>query len=254
LPHISFSELKTWKECPYKRKLAYQDRIRPFTSNEFTIFGTSMHKTCEKLLLKVIKEEECCDYFEANFSYAIEEAKKQTSLDEKLVSDMVIQGKDILKDLLSSIQAYMGDYEIISSEEDLMELIKDDCNFKGFIDLVLKTPDGKYHIIDFKTCGWGWKMEKKTDPMVTYQLTYYKEFFAQKHKIPLENIETHFCLLKRTAKKDRVEIFRVSSGKKKIENANNLLTKAIDSIKKNKHIKNRLSCQGCEFYKTIHCT
>jgi hypothetical protein len=90
--------------------------------------------------------------------------------------------------------------------------------------------------------------------MVTYQLTYYKEFFAKKHDIPLHNIETHFCLLKRTAKKNRVEFFRVSSGKKKMENANNLLTKAIGSIIGNKHIKNRLSCKGCEFYKTQHCT
>lgn len=253
MAHISFSELKTWNECPFKRKLLYQDKIKVFVSNEYTIFGTCVHETCEKSLLKEIKEEECGDYFESIFNKAIEEAKGQAQINENLVSDMVVQGKDIFQDLFKAIEEYLGGYEVVSSEEDLLELIEADYNFKGFIDLVVKTPDGKYHIIDFKTCSWGWDTEKKTNPMTTYQLTYYKKFFAQKHNIPLEQIETHFCLLKRTVKKNRVEFFRVTSGTKKMENANNLLTRAIGCIKANKHIKNRLSCKGCEFYKTEHC-
>jgi hypothetical protein len=89
--------------------------------------------------------------------------------------------------------------------------------------------------------------------MVTYQLTYYKHFYAQKFNIDPKMIETHFALLKRTAKKNRVEFFRVSSGSKKIENANILLTKAIIAIKNGKYIKNRLSCNNCDFYKTDLC-
>lgn len=253
MAHISFSELKTWDECPFKRKLIYQDKIRAFTSNEYTIFGTSVHETCEKSLLKEIKEEQCGEYFEESFQKAIREAKNQVAINDNLVSDMVSQGKEIFKDLFSAIKEYLGEYTVISSEEDLLEPIKEDYNFKGFIDLVIKTPDGKYHIIDFKTCSWGWDIQKKTAPMTTYQLTFYKQYFAQKHNIPLQNIETHFCLLKRTAKKNRVEFFRVTSGKKKMENANNLLTKAISCITNEKHVKNRLSCKGCEFYKTEHC-
>ena len=65
----------------------------------------------------------------------------------------------------------------------LFENIKDfddeKYNFKGFIDLVLQTDDGKYHIIDWKTCSWGWKSEKKSDRLTTYQLTLYKKFFCQ---------------------------------------------------------------------------
>jgi ATP-dependent exoDNAse (exonuclease V) beta subunit len=55
--------------------------------------------------------------------------------------------------------------------------------FKGFVDLVIKTPDDKYHIIDWKTCGWGWDSRKRSDPMVTYQLTLYKHYFAKKHNM-----------------------------------------------------------------------
>ena len=39
MKHISYSELKTWAECPYKRKLSYQDRVKKFVGNQFTAFG-----------------------------------------------------------------------------------------------------------------------------------------------------------------------------------------------------------------------
>ena len=127
-------------------------------------------------------------------------------------------------------------------------------NFKGFIDVVLKTPDGKYHVIDWKTCSWGWDMRKKSDPILSYQLTLYKRFFAQKHNVEFKDVETHFALLKRTAKKNNVEIFRVTSGPKKMKNALNLMTKALYNITKKNYLKNRLSCKQCDFYQTQHCT
>jgi glutamyl/glutaminyl-tRNA synthetase len=89
--------------------------------------------------------------------------------------------------------------------------------------------------------------------MVTYQLTLYKIFFAQKHGIDLKDIETYFALLKRTAKKDHVEIFRVTSGNKKQNNALALLKKALFNIKKKRFIKDRRSCGKCDFHKTSHC-
>jgi len=116
------------------------------------------------------------------------------------------------------------------------------------------TPDGKVHIFDWKTCSWGWNAMKRSNPMVTYQLTLYKYFFAQKMNIDPKNIETHFSLLKRTAKKDYVEFFRVTSGPKKTQNALKLLNKALYNIKKKRYIKNRLSCKYCQFRHTEHCT
>ena len=129
----------------------------------------------------------------------------------------------------------------------------DDIKFKGFIDLVIKTPDQKYHVIDWKTCSWGWDAKKKGDKYITYQLTLYKKFFCQKHNVDPKLVETHFALLKRTAKKDNVEIFRVTSGPRKVENATNLLTNALIHISKQHHVKDRRSCKNCEFYKTKHC-
>jgi hypothetical protein len=67
-------------------------------------------------------------------------------------------------------------------------------------------------------------------------------------------VETYFGLLKRTAKKDKVEFYRVSSGPRKIKNALNILNKAVYNIHKNNHPKNRLNCAKCEFNKTQWCS
>lgn len=256
MSHISYSELKVWNDCPFKHKLQYIDKNKVFTSTEYTCFGIAIHETCEKSLLKEITEEQHDEYFENKFKQELTLMQEQVEIDNVLVSDMVTQGKAILSELYESITAYLGEYEVVATEQPLYERIEKldfEYNFKGFIDLVLRTPDGKTHIIDWKTCSWGWDTKKKSDAMVTYQLTYYKNFYAQKFGIDPKMVETHFALLKRTAKKNRVEFFRVSSGTKKIENANTLLTKAILAIKNEKYIKNRLSCNGCEFYKTEFC-
>lgn len=256
MSHISFSELKVWNECPYKHKLQYIDKNKVFTSTEYTCFGIAIHETCEKSLLKEIKEEQHHEYFEEKFKEELKLLEDKVKTDKDLINSMVEQGKAILDELYKSLESYLAGYEVIATEQPLFERIQNldfEYDFKGFIDLVLKTPDGKYHIIDFKSCSWGWSQEKKTDPMINYQLTYYKMFYAQKFNIDPKMIETHFMLMKRTAKKERIEAFRVTSGTKKTENANLLLTKAIVAIKNGKYIKNRLSCNGCEFYKTELC-
>ena len=245
--------MKNWVQCPFYHKLVNIQKIKGFKGNEYTAFGTAIHNVCEKKLLKEqINDEE---FFVSNFSDSIAALDSDVVVDIGLVDKMVGQGKAILPEIEDALIAYFGpDYEVMSTEERLMVPIDEvQYNFKGFIDAVIKTSDGKYHIVDWKSCSWGWDMKKRTDPMVTYQLTLYKKYYAIKHNINHDIIETHFALLKRTSKKGRVEIFRVSSGNRNTNNASNLLMKAIKNISNGKHIKNKLSCRRCEFYKTEHC-
>ena len=259
MPHISFSELRNWKHCPFYHKLTYIDKIDGFVGNEYTAFGRAIHDSCEKLLLEG-DNGEMYGFFMKKFEKEIEDLLiKEVDLKQELVDQMTTQGENILPYVLPEIKEYFEDFEVVSTEEQLMVPIDlpakeaEGYKFKGFVDLVVKTPDGKYHIIDWKTCSWGWDSRKKAEPMVTYQLTLYKHYFAKKHNIDPKNIETHFALLKRTAKKNNVEFFRVTSGPRKTENALNLLLKAVYNISQKRFIKNRLACKGCEFYKTEHC-
>ena len=174
-----------------------------------------------------------------------------------MISDMRQQAKPICEQIIPAVKGHFGDFEVVSVEEQLLEPMDDiesyGKKFKGFIDMVIKTPDGKHHIIDWKTCSWGWSRDKKSDPMTTYQLTYYKNYFSKKHKIDPKDIETYFVLLKRTAKKDNVEVLRTTSGPKKTSNSLKVLQNAVINIEKGLKIKNRLSCRYCKFHKTEHC-
>ena len=254
---ISYSEFKNWTECPYRHKLIYVDKLPYFSGNEYTAFGTAIHKACEE---KIPNEEvNAYSVFEKAFLEELKILKEENhTFDKKLVNDMREQAKPICDRILPSVQNNFGNFTIVSIEEPLMEEIDDfesyGRKFKGFIDLVIKTEDDKYHIIDWKTCSWGWNSQKKSNKIVNYQLTMYKHYFSKKHNIPPSNIETYFALLKRTAKKDNVEIFRVTSGEKKINNCLSMLEKSVINIEKGISVKNRLSCKYCKFYKTENCT
>lgn len=253
MPHISYSELKDWVHCAFYHKLTRVDKLKGFKGNAFTAFGTAIHSVCEKKLLKEEIDDE--EFFVSSFADCIASLDDDVDVDDRLVADMVGQGKAILPEIEEAVKEYFGEYEVEAVEIKLYEPIEgeEDYKFKGFIDAVVSTPDGKVHVFDWKTCGWGWDSRRRSDKMTTYQLTLYKHFFAQKMGIDPKNVETHFALLKRTSKKNRVELFRVTSGPRKTENALKLLHKALYNIKNKRYIKNRLSCERCAFRHTKEC-
>jgi len=252
--HISYSELKIFTECPHKWKLQYLDGLKGFTGNIYTAFGTAIHAVCEQSALGNLLPEDYAEYFDIAFLEELKELDEKPA--NKLIKEFRQQSREIFHKVFPALQELFPGYEVYSSEETLYEPISElkfDRFLKGFIDLVVKTPDGKYHVIDWKSCSWGWDMKRKSEPMTTYQLTLYKKFFCEKHGVDPKDVETYFGLLKRTAKSDNVEIFRVTSGPKKTENATKVLTNACNLIHKGITIKNRNSCKGCAFNNTEHC-
>ena len=253
--HISYSELKDWAHCPHYHKKNWIEKVASFEGNEYTAFGTAIHDVCEKKLLRENIDE--VKVFQIGFDEELQKlAEKNIEVNEKNVEQMRTAGPQILAEVEDALGEYFGNYEVYSSEELLYEEIENfGYNFKGFVDAVVKVGN-KYHIFDWKTCSWGWDSRKKAEKMVTYQLTLYKHFFCQKHNLDPKDVETHFALLKRTAKNNRVEIFRVTSGPKKTENALKLLYQAIYNIQKGIAFKNRLKClkpYPCSLRNTEHC-
>tara|TARA_Y100001937_G_scaffold119372_1_gene175036 strand:- start:2667 stop:3470 length:804 start_codon:yes stop_codon:yes gene_type:complete len=267
MSHISYSELKQWTECAWKHKLNYIDKIKQFKGNEHTAFGSALHTVCEVIVQDYSENKKSADLqelFEKEFLKNLQKIKKASTEIEfsgDLLSSMRHQGKHLIQFILPALKSNFGKFKLISVEENLYEDIegKIEKKFKGFVDLVIYTPDTKkFHVIDWKTCSWGWDSRKKTDKMITYQLSLYKHFWAKKHGKSYKDVTTHFALLKRTAKKSNVEIFKVTNGEKKIGNALKLLDKAVYNIDKCNYVKNRLSCYGkygvCEYYKSKHCS
>ena len=162
--HISFSELKNWVFCPFYHKLVNVDKLKGFRGNEYTAFGTAMHEVCEKTALKQLNEGDQAGFFMKKFLEELISLPDDLELNENLVNSMREQGKALIPEVFPALEDYFEDYEVISTEEKLYEpmdsAIAEDYNFKGYIDLVVRTNDGKYHIIDWKTCSWGWDARK----------------------------------------------------------------------------------------------
>jgi hypothetical protein len=252
MAHISFSALKIWSECAYKYKLNYVDGKKKFLGNEYTVFGTALHEACERKVLDPSVNE--VEVFLNKFSDELKSLPSEVLIEESTLKDMRTQGTMLAPLILPALTQYFGSYKVVSAEEELYLPIPDTTfQFKGYVDLIIQTDDGVYHIIDWKSCSWGWDAKKRSDSLTSYQLTLYKHFFGTLKGIDPKNIETHFALLKRTAKKDNVELFRVTSGAKKVQNALKVLNNSVYNIEKGNFPKNRLACKYCEFYKTEDC-
>jgi hypothetical protein len=123
--HISYSELKTWAECPYKRKLMYQDRVKKFVGNAFTAFGRALHFLCENLVYDKVEDTE--DFFNLSFEKELEEAGVE---EDKLVTEMRSQAQIIAPQIMPELTKIFGEYEVFSVEEQLYQPITDSevCN------------------------------------------------------------------------------------------------------------------------------
>lgn len=264
--YLSWSATKDWKTCPFYYKLTKVEGIDGFEGNIHTAFGHGAHWTVEEQLGPDRETpEDLSEAFTINFEKAISELpeseQKLIAEDKKtakLHEEMKKQGRELVHFMAPALDKFFGEWTLVGIEEkfyekcDFYEL--SDFFFKGYIDIIIQTADGKYHIIDWKTCSWGWDLKKKTDPMVTYQLTVYKYFFCKKYGLDPKMVETYFALCKRTnTTDDRVEILRVTSGPKKTSNALNLLKQAVYNVDHGNYVKNKLSCKKCKFRRTKHC-
>jgi len=264
--HISYSEVKCWKECPYRHKLKHVDKIDLSKPSPYLDFGTNVHEGCENYLLsKSIPKERLLEN--------IRSAWKEHGFDDPdWVKDQpcwykyhpVDEWCNWADNMWSDVPDFLDDtfpgWETVSAEEQLYEDI-DGKNifFKGFIDAIIKVPQKngkyKYWILDWKTAkSYGWDSRKKRDKIIQYQIVLYKHFWAEKNKIPLKDISCGFILLKRGGKPGNMcELYQVSSGEKTIERAKKMVSNMVTSVRRGLSLKNRDSCMFCEYYKTEHC-
>ena len=59
-PHVSYSEVKVWKECSYRHKLAYVDKLDTYEANPYADYGTAVHNAIENYLKTKQMNIEAC--------------------------------------------------------------------------------------------------------------------------------------------------------------------------------------------------
>jgi len=120
MPHISYSELKDWKFCAFYHKLTRVDGIDGFKGNAYTAFGSAIHSVCEK---KLLQEEVNEEFFIQELKKNIAELPDDVEVDNKLVNDMLGQGKEIIPEIQAALDDYFEEYEVLAVEMPLMENI-----------------------------------------------------------------------------------------------------------------------------------
>lgn len=257
-PHVSFSEVKLWKECSFRHNLVHVKKVDLSTPSPVLEFGTAVHTACEKYLLKREMDVDLC-------FKKLEEAWKKREGTKDFTEMTLKSAKADALAILEEVPAFLENtfpgWEVVDAEHQLYEAVEGHPHaFKGFIDGVIKTKGKKnedlYWIIDWKTSNRGWFKEKRSDEMTKAQLGLYKNYWHQKHPhVPFKDIRCGFVILKKSAKNgEHCELFSVSLGEVPIKRSLKVVGNMITSVKRGISIKNRDSCTFCEFKGTQYCT
>ena len=266
--HVSFSEIKCWKECSYRHKLIHIDKIDESDPSPYLDFGTAVHEGCETYLknrsidVKKLTSDIRSAWQTHGFDNPEWYEKMPGWYKHEPVDVWCEWAENMWKEVPEFLDNEFPGWECFEAEEMLYESVEGkDLNFKGFIDGIIKVPKkrGKgfnYWIIDWKTSqSYGWRRSKKQDILMTAQLILYKSFWSRKHGIPLADVRCGFVLLKRGGKPGKVcELVPVSVGPKSLERGIKILNNMISSVRKGIYLKNRDSCRYCQFKDTEHCT
>jgi len=249
--HISYSEMRDWVDCSWRHRQKYVNKIDIDKPGELMDFGTSVHSSCENFIKTGVMDPKISEN-------RIREFWKERNWSN--VETFIESSNHILDELPQFMNETFEEWKGEDAEHALYEQIDVHPQaFKGFIDCVISVNGKKnkriWWLIDFKTTSWGWSMEKKTDPNVKAQLVLYKNFWAKKFNIDPKDVRCAFLLLKRTAKDgQRCELVPVSVGDVTTGRSLKVVNNMLSAVKRGIAIKNRNSCQYCQYKDTIHCT
>jgi hypothetical protein len=256
-PHISFSELRDWKECSYRHKLKFVDKVDLDKPGPLMDFGTAVHAACQKFLETRTMDASIA----ANMIRDVWEKNKSIQgFEADSVERYVKEASDILADVPAWLEEQFPGWEYVDAEHYLYEAIDGKPHaFKGFIDGIIRCPGPRGKpltwLLDWKTTGWGWSMWKKSDDLVRTQLVLYKSFWSTKTQTDPKDVRCGFVLLKRSAKPGKhCELVTTSAGDVTTGRSLKVINNMLASVKKGIAIKNRGSCQFCSYYGTPHCT
>lgn len=270
--HVSYSEIRQWKECPWRHKLLYIDKLSTFEESPHLHYGTILHDACEHFLkTRELKIEEAKQkIIEAWNEHGFDSedfivlqtnrAKLQGwNYKHNKINDWLQWTEASLLSLPDFMEENFPNWEVVAAEEALYENINGyDTKFKGYIDCIIRIPyknDYKYWILDWKTSsGRGWSLDKQRDFNVQAQVILYKDYWSNKNNITQRNVQCGFVLLKKVKTVGKsCQLIKVSSGPKTIEKSQKLVRSMINTVEKGMFLKNRESCMFCEFKGTVNC-
>lgn len=259
--HISFSEFSLFNQCGHKHLIEKHLKLSESPMTVHLFFGNAIHAAIEKSLKDTIGLSRRIDFFKRTFAKDMLDNLSDEPGFQKELEEYLVQGEALLNIL--SIEDIFKKYKIVSVEEPLFEHVYGEFYFKGFIDLVVQNREtGKYVIIDWKTSGQKWSVNKKlADDIFLCQMRFYKYFWSRKNNISLDSISCEYVVLNRLKYKNKpesgcggIQYVEVNSNNDEIFESLQKLSETLESIHINKrfpkikHTGNEfLGCMFCKF-------
>lgn len=259
--HISFSEFSLFNQCGHRHLIEKHLKLVQSDVSVHLFFGNAIHAALEKSLKESMGLSRRIEFFKRTFAKDMLDNMRDEPGFQYELKEFLSQGEQLLN--LLSIEDIFKKYKIISVEEPLFEHVYGEFYFKGFIDLVVQDRQtGRYVIIDWKTSGQKWVVEKKLgDEVFICQMRFYKYFWSRKNNISLDNVGCEYIVLNRLKNKKKpesgcggVQNVELNSTKEEIYESLEKLVKTIENIHINKRftkIKDTASgfigCMFCKF-------
>jgi len=254
-PHVSYSEVSTWHSCGWKHKLTYVDKV-PLPAQDWihADFGKHVHFGVENYLksrtmdipavIQLIQD----DWLKNNRPEVEKWCKWATN---------------ILTDFPSWLDTEYPGWELLGAELSLYEDIPGEevIKFKGFVDSVVRVPlneektKWKVWILDWKTGpAGGWRRDKLESDLVLAQLWLYKSYLLRQLGLQSRDVACAFVVLKKGAKPgSTISKYDISVGPKPMERGEKMVRSMINGVRSGKFLKNKYSCDFCDYRKAGIC-
>lgn len=242
--NISHSQISIYKSCPYRWKLQYKDKIKSFTSNIHTVFGSAIHEVLQKYLDLMyndsVKNANNLNLEEEFQNKFIEEYNKEYKANSSTHFSSANEMREFFEDGVAILEFFKKKkgkffskrgWYLVGCEIPIINTpIKTYSNvlYMGYLDVVLyHEPTNRFHIIDLKTSTRGWNEKNKKDEGKISQIVLYKKYFSEQFEIPIEDITVEFLILKRKIWEEseypqsRIQSFLPPAGKIKLNKFSN---------------------------------
>jgi hypothetical protein len=282
MARVSFSQYSMWSSCPQQYKLSYIDGLSISNANIHLIFGTAMHETLQHFLdimynatktaaMGLDLDDLLSKRLIENFNKEKEKLEEgQFPCTKEELEEFYGDGRKIIQYFKSKLSNFFSKkgFELVAIELPLNIKIKENVNFIGFVDVIIRDlSDGSIIIIDFKTSTAGWSKYQKSDPIKNAQILLYKKFYAQKYEISEDKIRVEFQILKRKVSEEadypipRISKHVPANGKPSVNKAWAGFLEFVDTVfdedGKYKEIeyqpKKGKQCDWCEFKERKIC-
>ena len=282
--NISYSQLSMYTQCPRKWALQYRDGHKVREQSIHMTFGTALHETLQMYLDVMYNQSavkaDALDLetdFETRLRDCYAEAYKQNKnehfTDAQTLREFYSDGVEIINYVKKNRSKYFSkrgwwlvgcEVPIVLAPNPHLPRVK----YMGFLDVVLYNENTeKFIIIDIKTSTRGWNDKAKKDKSKQHQLVLYKKFFAEQYKVPIDNIDIEFFIVKRKLYESddyvikRIQQFRPPSGKTSINRATKSLNEFLDNCftsegynTKDMPALTNNNCKWCPYFKTHLCS